>query len=353
MSASTTCHSCGWTGTYRTQPQADAYRRRHSCQLQHRRDQQARRRHERCAGRTVRQCAHNGAHHQHGTRAAYVGDRCRCGSCRAANSADQRRRHRAIVYGRWQPFVDAEPARRHVRLLMANGIGRRQIATLTTLSPSTIDNLIYGNPRAHRPPTGRIRPDTANRLLAISVTPANKAPGRYTDAGPSIRRLRALAAIGWSPTAIACELSICPARIARILKAANVTVATATAIRILYDRAGDTPPQTFTEQQRDGAETARARARRQHWAPPMAWDNIESDAEPSHAEPGRHPNGPFDIDEIAIERAMNGDQVKINGPERDEVIRRLTERGYSVRNIADRLNTTARTVSRRRAAHCR
>jgi hypothetical protein len=234
---------------------------------------------------------------------------------------------------------------------MANGIGRRQIAAVATLSPSTIDSLIYGNPRTHRPPARRIRPDTANRLLAISVTPANKAPGRHTDAGPSIRRLRALAANGWSPTAIAGELSICPARIARILKSANVTVATATAIRILYDRAGDTPPHTCTERHRHAAENAWARARRQGWLPPIAWDNIESDAEPSHAAPGRHPNGAFDIDEIAIERAMNGDEVKINGSERDEVIRRLTDRGYPVRHIADRLHTTARTVTRRRAAN--
>jgi hypothetical protein len=233
---------------------------------------------------------------------------------------------------------------------MANGIGRRQVAALATLSPSTIDSLIYRNPRTHRPPARRIRPGTANRLLAISVTPANKARGSYTDADPTIRRLKALAAIGWSPTAIAGELRICPARIARILKSANVTVATAGAIRSLYDRAGDTPPPTYTKKQRDSAEKARTRARRYRWSPPMAWDNIESDAEPNHSELRRRPSSSLDIDEIAVERAMNGDQVRLSGAERDEVIRRLTEKGYPVREIADRLRTTARTVSRRRSA---
>lgn len=34
--------------------------------------------------------------------------------------------------------------------------------------------------------------------------------------------------------------------------------------------------------------------------------------------------------------------------EQDEVVRRLTERGKSIRDIADQLDTTKRTISRRR-----
>ena len=64
--------------------------------------------------------------------------------------------------------------------------------------------------------------------------------------------------------------------------------------------------------------------------------------------------GGADIDEIAVERAVAGyHRVRLQDltrAEQDEVIRRLTEHGKSVRDIADHLATTERTVCRRRAA---
>ena len=50
----TTCAECGWTATYRTRPQADAYRARHSCGTHRRRADQARRRAEAAASRPTR-----------------------------------------------------------------------------------------------------------------------------------------------------------------------------------------------------------------------------------------------------------------------------------------------------------
>jgi DNA-binding NarL/FixJ family response regulator len=58
------------------------------------------------------------------------------------------------------------------------------------------------------------------------------------------------------------------------------------------------------------------------------------------------------MDEIAIERAVAGDNISyddLTAAEQQEVVRRLTARGSSVRDIAARLGTTKRTVSRRRA----
>ena len=40
-------------------------------------------------------------------------------------NAYNRNRVRQIAYGRWQPYVDAEPARQHVQALQANGIASR------------------------------------------------------------------------------------------------------------------------------------------------------------------------------------------------------------------------------------
>jgi DNA-binding NarL/FixJ family response regulator len=56
-----------------------------------------------------------------------------------------------------------------------------------------------------------------------------------------------------------------------------------------------------------------------------------------------------DIDEIAVERALAGDHVTyddLTAAEQQEVVRRLTARGKSIRDIATQLSTTKRTVSR-------
>ena len=60
-----------------------------------------------------------------------------------------------------------------------------------------------------------------------------------------------------------------------------------------------------------------------------------------------------DLDEIAIERALAGDGVRLEHltpAEQDEVVRRLAERGMSIRDLAQQLATTKRTTSRRRAS---
>ena len=80
----------------------------------------------------------------------------------------------------------------------------------------------------------------------------------------------------------------------------------------------------------------------------MAWDDIDDGTEPARVDVDS--SCAPDIDEIAVERAMGGDRVPLTGAERDEAVRRLTSKGYSVRQIAERLGTTTRTVMRRRAA---
>jgi ribosomal protein L32 len=56
-----------------------------------------------------------------------------------------------------------------------------------------------------------------------------------------------------------------------------------------------------------------------------------------------------EVDEIAVERAMGGDAVRLTRSEQVEVVRRLADRGLSDAEIAKRLHVTAKTVERRRA----
>lgn len=131
---------------------------------------------EAAAARFRRDGNHEPPAHDHGTLGAYRRDRCRCGPCRAANRDAQRRRRRAIAYGQWQPFVDAEPIRAHVTQLAAAGLSLRRIAELSGVSRGCIDALMRGKPARGRAPSHRIRAATAARLLL--VTPYSGQPRR-------------------------------------------------------------------------------------------------------------------------------------------------------------------------------
>ena len=79
---------------------------------------------------------------QHGTRAKYVAEQCRCPACRAANSEyAYRRAHKGV------DLVDAAETRRYLKILSRHGIGRRQVSAITGLSLSTIGDIAAGRHR--------------------------------------------------------------------------------------------------------------------------------------------------------------------------------------------------------------
>lgn len=69
---------------------------------------------------------------------------------------------------------------------------------------------------------------------------------------------------------------------------------------------------------------------------------------PGHQPPSKR-RPPY-LDEIAIERAILGDPVPLTLPEREVVTAYLTRRGYTARQIAERLDVSFRTVQRYREA---
>jgi len=220
---------------------------------------------------------------EHGTRAQYVhgpgpgsGLGCRCDECTAANRADAQQRERAILYGRWQPFADAGPAREHVQALARHGIGRRRAAELAGMSASTMSKLLYGGPGS-RPPTRRIRPQTAAAILAIRPSPDLVAPGVLVGSAGTRHRIQALVAAGWSQAQLAGQLITSPGHVGALLREERVTARKAAAVRGLYERLWDQPPPEGNHRARIAASRARNYAAARGWAPPMAWDDEELD----------------------------------------------------------------------------
>ncbi|WP_375502668.1 helix-turn-helix domain containing protein [uncultured Jatrophihabitans sp.] len=350
MSVPRTCPTCGFTGTYATDGVADYHHSTHSCTRHLHLAELARRRAERAASGTRRNCRHKRTHHIHGTRAAYVKDRCRCRRCTRANTAESRTSHRERTYGRWEPYVDAGPARERILALREAGFGLRRIAKLANVSTTTLRAIIDTSPDG-RMPRDKIRPETAEAILAVSTERASRAGYATVDPIGTRRRLQALIAIGWSLPQLAAHLDRTPAHLARTLGGIRVTIRTAEQVRALYDCLWDLRPPQDNSAARAAAGAARALAVQNGWLPPLAWDDIDNDPDPDPQHPDPLPAGVDDLDEIAIERAVIGDGIRLEQltpAEQEEVVRQLTERGKSIRHIAGQLSTTKRTVSRRR-----
>ena len=141
----------------------------------------------------------------HGTHAKYVVEKCRCEPCTKATRDYERRRVHAINRPdeTWVPYVPAGPARRHVRDLMAMGIGPKSIAKLSGVPHGAISKLIYGNYKGRRA-SRRIRPETARRLLA--VTPEMASGAQKVDASPTWALLDDLIDKGWTRAELARRL---------------------------------------------------------------------------------------------------------------------------------------------------
>jgi len=305
-------------------------------------------------GGVVRDCLHVRVRHQHGTRAAYVQDRCGCGPCTAANTEAERRRAKAIAYGTWRGLVDAAAVRAHVQSLRAQGLSLKRIAQLSGVGQGTLSALVYGEPSRGRPPLTQVRTDTQRRLLAVCFQPAAVAPGRRLDATGTRRRLQALATLGWSVTSLAARSELAVRTLRRALTSTTVTAQTARAVGRFYDQLRAAPAaHRMPGEQAAGART-KAAAQRAGWRGPLAWDDVDGDPDPDDGDELtalEQPGGlAARVDVVAVERAMRGERLPLTALERRDAVSRLTSRGLSARCIAELLHTTVRTVTRLRSS---
>lgn len=213
----------------------------------------------------------------HGDRQRYLlgpdehdqeGKGCRCPACKEANNAAARTARRRAAERRWKSaptWADAEPVRRHIRTLMAQGPGWEHIAAIAGVAKSTVRAVLYST--GGRPVTERMRPELAERLLAVRLEQLLK-PRTYIDATGTRRRVQALCAIGWTVSDQARRVGQAPTNMWQLTRAELVTVRIASHVAALYDELSMTPaPDSVTARQ------ARGRAKAKGWAPPLAWDD--------------------------------------------------------------------------------
>lgn len=185
-----------------------------------------------------------------------------------------RRRRRLVAYGKWEPtpMVDADPARHHVNSLRDFGISVPTIERLAGEGKGQMAQLIYGNQKT-------ITAKRAERILAVRFDLDAIPPTKLVDASGTRRRIEALMCNGWSYTHIGRLIGGSRQLVTKHHNAKHVTAATARTIRdvygILWDQPGPEP-------------RAVNKARREGFAPPLAWDDDSIDdpnAHPGHGHP--------------------------------------------------------------------
>lgn len=273
-----------------------------------------------------------------GTPSGYYTDGCSCFHCRVCHANYKTDRRRQMAYGLWQPWTDADPARRHVRELAAKGLGYARIAKLAGLSKGAVENFVY--PRGGKPPVAQIRRATAEAILAVRAEPGNLAAGRLIDATPTRRRVEALMAIGWTAMAQAQRSGLPRAVPAKALHSGYVHVATARAIAALYEHLWETPaPESY------GRTMALRYAYQHGFHLPQAWDDIDApDAVPHDpTEPDPLP------DEVLVALALKEQWplVRIERRiDRAAVVTALAGTGIAPSTVAARLKTSTPVVTK-------
>jgi hypothetical protein len=279
---------------------------------------------------------------RHG-RAGYRNHGCRCDVCQDAFDRWNRDTTREKRYGRWQPYVDAEPVRQHARALIEAGVGWRRIAVVADVKPSWVTNLLYG--KGELPPVRKIRPATAERILALPVTPAIGAPRRIPATGTA-RRIQALAALGWSITCQAQRIGWSPQNLYTIFRRKWVFVPTERAVRDMYDALSMQPAPAGL-----GTPSVLRAARKNGWFPPLAWDDetIDDPAAVPCLLPPVDGSDPA-VDEWTVQHVMAGHEAVLDDAVRLELVRRLTAAGWEQIRIAPLVGRGATWVAVRQRA---
>lgn len=197
--------------------------------------------------------------------------------------------------------TDAAQARHHIERLHAAGWTQAQIARAAGLAHRTIGCITAGAPT--------ISNRTALAILSVPIGPA-PADTRDVDATGTVRRVRALVAIGWPIAHLAPRFGMYDTALGNIARGqlAHVRATTADVVALEYRVLSRIP---------GPSQRARNEASKKGWHGPAAWDDIDNPDEqpdvdqPTTLEPNRDELAAIRRAEIAHLLAFNLSHTEI------------------------------------------
>lgn len=221
----------------------------------------------------------------HNTVTCYTNYGCRRPECVERLRAYYQHRDAALKAGQWEPFVDAEPVREHLRMLAKHDITPYRAAAMAGIGARSLHPLFQPRNGRRRVIRHTVRAEIAAKILAVTPDPA--APGRVDSTGTA-RRIRALVADGWPMRHIAHQLGLGGTYVHQIVQRADkghlVLAQTAATIADGYDRLKDEQPSDHGVGQRV-INLARNHAASRRWPPTSYWATRKDDIDDPHFEP--------------------------------------------------------------------
>ncbi|WFE45326.1 hypothetical protein [Verrucosispora sp. WMMD1129] len=254
-----------------------------------------------------------------------------CTGCRQRSAHRRRVRHRLVAYGTWRGMVDAQPARQRVTDLLFAGWSQRRIAATAGVGRSVVDNLAAGL-------VTQMYAHTSDKILRLAVAPRQPTGYDRIDGTGVARRLQALTALGHPVVKLAAELGVSGQSVRRWRRRRypDISAVRAQAIRDLYDRLSHIP---------GTCQRTRDEATRNGWHGPLVWDDDTIDDPTAQPDLGNSSADDDLIDEIAVDLALTGQQVRLTRAERDRAIAVGLARGLTSAAIADRLHISGSTAN--------
>jgi len=155
--------------------------------------------------------------------------------------------------------TDATQTRHHIERLIAKGWTQAQIARAAGIVHHLVGDVRHGKQN--------IANNTAYAILSVPIGPP-PADTRDVDATGTMRRLRALVAIGWPIGQLAPQFGIFSTALGNIARGelAHVRATTADTVALHYQHLTRTP---------GPSNRSRILARKKGWHGPAAWDDID------------------------------------------------------------------------------
>jgi hypothetical protein len=241
---------------------------------------------------------------------------------KAANARWQVRRRKLINAGQWQPFVDAELVREHLRKVNAAGMPYMVIAKRVGLAQdSSLQHLMWG--RGPYGPGKQVRRETAELVLSFWPSLEDFPDAARIDATGTQRRIQALAVRGWSRRMIADQIGMREDHFRKACSRDRVTARLARKVAAVYDAWWDQNP---LDQGVSLASVSRtlADAEQAGFHSPLAWDDDTIDD--PNAGPVTDAVAPIATEGGNVaDRWLHGEAVVLGAEDRKQVLQHLME----------------------------